>query len=355
MAKPTLRVENPFRINLEQQKKRAKELLQAFHSEKNTTHNTAQLRFKKHHPKFSNNTLASAQLSDAQLVIARELGVPSWTKLKTHIAAMTQASDAIKTKALAPDAEFKTLHIRCGTDLIKSLPAGGFTGDFLEFSDPYVQGPIIQNENFIKTRAQFLHESYNPLFEKNQDDSRTEKTLSGTVSYLETANDRLMHSAQRYRRIVLWFEHDGYDQLILARLLAYFAANPLPEILELVSVNNFPGSFRFIGLGQLPPEAIRLIWQQRQAVTLQQLKLGEKVWSALGNATPLPLFEITSSTDIQHLSNMQGALLRHLHELPSLHNGLSLTEHLTLEMLNEGNKTAGQLFGQLMRESDPLP
>ncbi len=53
------------------------------------------------------------------------------------LAAMTQASDAIKTKASSPDAEFKTLHIRCGTDLKSTLPAGGLSGDFLEYSDRY--------------------------------------------------------------------------------------------------------------------------------------------------------------------------------------------------------------------------
>ncbi len=267
MAKPTPHGETPFRINLEQQKKRAKELLKAFHSDvdddKSAADNAALLRFKQHHPKFSNNTLTSAKLSDAQLVIARELGLPSWAKLKAHIAAMTQASDAIKTKALAPDAEFKTLHIRCGTDLSSTLPAGGFIGDFLEYSDPYGQGPIVQNDDFIKTRAKFLHESYDPLFEKIPDDSRADKTLSATVAYLETAHARLKLAAQQYERVVLWFEHDGYDQLILAKLLAYFAENvvsgkALPAKLELVSINHFPGSARFIGLGQLPPEAIRL-------------------------------------------------------------------------------------------------
>ncbi|PCJ83313.1 MAG: hypothetical protein COA54_15670 [Thiotrichaceae bacterium] len=378
MAKPTTHGETPFRINLEQQKKRAKELLKAFHSDASTdkssadktaANNAALLRFKQHHPKFPpkllENTLASVKLSDAQLVIARELGLPSWAKLKTHIAAMMRASDAIKTKALAPDAEFKTLHIRCGSDLSSTLPAGGFIGDFLEYSDPYGQGPIVQNDNFIKTRAKFLHESYDSLFEYKPDDSRADKTLSSTTAFLETADARLKLAAQQYERIVLWFEHDGYDQLILAKLLAYFAENAVPgkkqpgkavpKKLELVSVNHFPGSARFIGLGQLPPEAIRLLWQQRQAVSQQQLKLGKQVWNALGESSPLPLFEITNSKNIKHLPNMGGALLRHLQELPSTRNGLSLTEHITLELLNEESKTAGQLFGQLMRIRDPLP
>ena len=342
IAKPASRGDTPFRINLEQQKKRAKELLQAFHA----NDETAILRFQQHHPEFLDNIQTSAKLSDAQLVIAREFGLPSWAKLKAHITAMTQASDAIKTKALAPDAECKTLHIRCGTDMASTLPAGGFNGDFLEYSDPYGQGPVIQDDEFIKTRAQFLYESYRHF---------VDISLAGTRSDLETADNRLAQAAQQYERVVLWFEHDAYDQLILAKLLAYFAKNAVPEKLEMVSINHFPGSARFIGLGQLPPEAIRLIWRQRQPVNQKQLKLGEKVWCALGQPTPMPLYEIIKSKNIKHLPYMSGALLRHLQELPSTINGLSLTEQLTLEMLNEQSLTAGQLFGKLMQKRDPLP
>jgi len=350
--------DTPFRINLEQQKKRAKELLKAFHS----TENAALLRFQQHHPKYlayrddlSSSKEPHAQLSDAQLVIAREFGLSSWAHLKKHITSMAQASHAIKEKTLSPDAELKTLHIRCGTDLEHTLPAGGFNGDFLEYSDPYGQGPILLNDNFLNTRAKFLHEAYDPLFENKRDDNRSDKTLDSTHTYLATAHEKLQQTAQQYKRVVLWFEHDGYDQLILARLLSFYAQNKMPEKLELICINHFPGSARFIGLGQLPPEAIRLLWQQRQSVNSQQLKLGDRIWRALGEPGPLSLYKIIKSKDIKHLPNMEAALRRHLQELPSARNGLSLTEQLSLEMLNKESMTAGQMFKQLVLERDPLP
>jgi len=349
--------DTPFQINLEQQKKRAKELLKAFHS----AENAALSRFIQHHPKYANYRAPSsskeghAQLNDAQLVIARELGLSSWAQLKKHITSMTQASHAIKAKASSPDAEFKTLHIRCGTDLEHTLPAGGFKGDFLEYSDPYGQGPIHLNDNFINTRAKFLHESYDPLFDNKHDDKRSDKTLDSARAYLETAHDKLKQAAQQYRRIIFWFEHDGYDQLILAKLLSFYASNNLPEKLEMICINHFPGSARFIGLGQLPPEAIRLLWQQRQPINPQQLKLGKRVWRALGESSPLSLYNVIKSKDIKCLPNMQAALRRHLQELPCTRNGLSLTEQLSLEMLNEAPMTAGQMFKRLLSERDPLP
>ena len=36
---------------------------------------------------------------------------------------------------------------------------------------------------------------------------------------------------------------------------------------------NFPGGMRFVGLGQLPPEALRLLWEQRSLATPAQLSL----------------------------------------------------------------------------------
>lgn len=111
----------------------------------------------------------------------------------------------------------------------------------------------------------------------------------------------------------------SYDQFTLAKLLAVFENNwyennehankKHPAKLEMVTLNHFPGAARFIGMGQLPPEAIRLIWQQRQLITQQQLDIGKIISPALGEPTPLPLYEIYKSKDIKHLPHMKGALL----------------------------------------------
>ncbi len=339
------RADTPFRINFEQQKKRAKELLKAF----NANNNQAISRFQNKHPKFVNQQslpFASANLSDAQLVIARELGLVSWPKLKSHILSMKNENRAINTKATAPDAQYKTLHIRCGTDLQSTLPAAGFIGDFLEYTEAYVQGPIVHNSAFKSTRMKFLQDAYEPFLDMSsaemcQRDEQSERNLT--------------KAAHVYERVVLWFEHDSFDQLILARILAYFFSSQCPKIFELVSINNFPGSARFIGMGQLPADAIRLIWKKRKPITRLQLRLGNEIWQALGNSTPCTLYNIIQSDKIKHLENMHDALLRHLQELPSTKNGLCLTEQLTLELLNEETSTAGQLFEKLMRERDPLP
>lgn len=342
----TVRRENsPFRINLQQQKKRAKELLAEF----NDAGDSALSRFRAFHPQYHNLTLAQkqvARLSDAQLVIAREHGLPSWAKLKQHIAKMDNETQSIQSSKVPPDDQYHTLHIRCGSDIQSTLLSAKFTGDFFEYSDPYCQGPVTDDSHFIERRSNFLFQAYGEFVDKNLSDIKLD---------LINAYQTLVSAPSNYQRVVLWFEHDSFDQLILARILAYYAEHQRPEIFEMVSINHFPGSIRFIGLGQLPGEAIRLIWQQRKKITALQLELGKQIWEALQDASPQRLYELSQSKDIKHLPHMSNALIRHLQELPSSINGLSLTEQLTLESIQHKPLNAGKVFRELTLKRDPLP
>jgi len=343
MAKPSEHADTPFHINFEQQKKRAKEL----RDDLRLADKGAIDRFKHHHPKSaalsSGDIVATLpRLSEAQLVIAREFGLASWAKLKMHAAAMETAGMAIKQKEKSPDAELETLHIRCGTDLQLTLPAAGFVGSFLEYSNPFCQGPVIDGPDMVATRADFLSRSYEL------------HSVAETLTVLQNEEDSLTNAAHRYERVVLWFEHDSYDQLILIRILAFLAQHGAPNSLELVDLDHFPGSVRFIGLGQLPPEAIRMLWSTRKPVTPRQLSLGREAWDALRASSPTALAELASAHNLA-LPNLSRALKRHLQELPSTLTGLGLTEHLILEILGDGNQTAGQIFRALMRDKEPLP
>jgi ankyrin repeat protein len=76
----------PATPNLEQQKKQARELLDAVHA----GDPTALTRFREHHPRLASlpDTALGTHtfsLHEAQLVLAREYGFASWTKLKAHI------------------------------------------------------------------------------------------------------------------------------------------------------------------------------------------------------------------------------------------------------------------------------
>jgi hypothetical protein len=336
---------SPFRLNLEQQRKRAKELLQGLRA----GDAEALRRFRAHHPRADGlDDAAIAQccagLSEAQLVIARELGLPSWPRLKAHILAMHRARESIVHHANAPDAGITTLHIRCGTDIQRPLKQAGFAGNFLEYSDPLCQGPVAADGNWLARRAAFVAEAYG---------TRTGQKREEIAAKLDQAEMALRMAARHYERIVLWVEHDSYDQLVLARCLAQFAETP-PHQLDLISVDRYPGGARFIGLGQLPPEALRLLWQDRQPVSERQMLAGQRVWNELRAADPAQL-AAAASDGIPELPHLAKAVRRHCQELPWTRDGLSLTERLVLQILSDGPRTVGEVFRILMREREPLP
>ncbi|WP_235031359.1 DUF1835 domain-containing protein, partial [Geminicoccus flavidas] len=339
------RAASPFRLNLEQQRKCAKELLKGLQA----GDAGALRRFQLHHPRWPDHEQAvppdvAVRLSEAQLVIARELGLPSWPRLKAHIAAMDRTWSRMQGGGPAPDRGMATLHIRCGSDIGPGLKQAGFAGDFLEYSDPLCQGPVCNDADWLKERVDFIAHAYGPGSGMHRE---------AVAAKLQRAEEGLRSAAARYERVVLWFEHDSYDQLILARCLAEFAERP-PLRLELVSPARFPGGVRFIGLGQLPPEALRLLWTERKPVTAKALAAGRSVWDALRAPDPRPL-AVLASQGTAGIPQLGRAVRRHCQELPWTQDGLSLTQQLILGLLAEEARMAGQLFRDLTLEREPLP
>jgi hypothetical protein len=202
---------------------------------------------------------------------------------------------------------------------------------------------VVDDPDYLPRRARFIAASYGPW---------SGSSLAEIEAKLADAEARLL-AASGWERVVLWFEHDSYDQLLLARCLAHFQSSR-PRSLELICVDAFPGSHRFNGLGQLPPEALRLLWSERRPVTAAQLALGTAIWDALRGPDPTELAKIAAA-GTPDLPQAAPALLRHLGELPDVHDGLGLTQRLVLELVSEGVPTVGQVFWTLMRERDPLP
>lgn len=327
-----------FRLNFEQQGKRAKELLKAARAGEPA----AVARFK-----------SPPKLAEAQYLIARELRFDHWTALKRHIAAMTRAHEAARAQAALPldassliDGEMPTLHVRCGSDLEAPLQDAGFRGDFYEHNYPYLIGPVHEGPGCLDERAHFLVDSY---ADSRDPPLQYEPVLRG----LERDEQRL-HDSADYDRVVIWSEFDCYDQLVLVRLLGHYATHRRPPRLELINIAEFPGAVRFIGLGQLPPEALRMLWTTRKLATPATLKLGLDAWCALVNPNPRSLAAIMRS-GTPGLPLLAKALHRHLRELPSSWNGLSFTEEMALQLLAKDEISLERIYGRLTYELDPLP
>lgn len=236
-----------------------------------------------------------------------------------------------------------TLHIRCGSDIRDGLAEAGVEGDFLEFSDPVCQGatPEGDEETFHAARMDYIA---NDLGMSRQDnDTRLREQREGLAR------------VGAYDRLVLWFEHDIYDQATLIRLLAWLADRPdLHDRLFMIAVNGFPGIERFIGLGQLSPDQLKTLWGTEQPVTAEQLALGQRAWQAFRRPTPEAVAELIAG-DTSALPLLAPALRRHQQELPWTTDGLSLTQRLTLQAVSQGASTPAKCFGELASRLEPQP
>ena len=328
-----------FRLSLEQQRKRAKDLLRAVRAGDSAARRRLADALAPRAP-----DAAAVKLTDAQFAIARELRFGSWRDLRAHVMAQAAAREAIAQRGPAIDADTPTLHIRCGSDIKGELEAARFSGDFLEVWDSFPVGPVTDAPDWHAQRARFYADA----------GIVPDLDYDLFLAELTAADRRLAASAERYERVVVWTEHDSHDQLSLIRCLAHYGRTRPPRVLELISVNHFPGSRRFIGLGQLPPEAMWLLWNRREVIDAEQLSHGAAAWAALTSDDPRALAVIVR-TRTSALPHLGPALHRHLQELPASVNGLSLTQSLLLQILSRQSATVGDMWRILQTELEPLP
>ena len=235
----------------------------------------------------------------------------------------------------------RVLHIRCGDDIRDKLAEAGVEGDYLSFADPAWLGPPPAFNAWLAGRAALIAE-------------RTGLPRQRVRADLGDAYWRLARAPADYPHIVLWFEHDLYDQAALVRVLASFAQRKTLPRIELICIDRFRGIKRFIGLGQLTPAQLASLWSKRKRVGRRQLALGTRTWAALRALTPEPL-EALFRSGMRELPFLKAALLRHLQELPWTTDGLSLTERQALAALAKGPRTAGEVFADAHIKRDPQP
>ena len=154
--------------------------------------------------------------------------------------------------------------------------------------------------------------------------------------------DRTLLGALRDRRhVVLWFEHDLYDQLQLVDILAL--ASTTGGTPELIVAGSFPGKPSFRGLGELTAAELETLWPSRVAATPGMLAAAASAWDALRQPDPSALAALATA-DAPELPFLGAALRRLLEELPAPTDGLSGTERRALQAIAAGAATPVAAF-----------
>ncbi len=236
------------------------------------------------------------------------------------------------------------LHITNGDAAAEPLRAADLPGEVTIYTDLLHEGPVpagLDDAALRVVRASFLaSQGYASVDEANRQHEAWDRTIAGHLGDEE---------------IVLWFEHDLFDQLLLVRHLDWFARQAAaPRALSLVCIDRYPGIEPFHGLGQLDPDAFRALFPARRPVMPDDTRLAQRAWSALRAEDPSALEAIAAATGTP-LPFVPGAVRRLLEEYPWIGDGLARTDRQGLEAVAGGAPTLAEAFRRAAaREEAPF-
>jgi hypothetical protein len=227
------------------------------------------------------------------------------------------------------------LHVTNGDSAAGGIRAAGIGGEVLPWRDVLHEGPVPATaslEELSEVRARFI---------AGGGWGTEDEVLRGFRE-----RDAALADFAAHDEVVLWFEHDLYDQLQLAQVLDFFAGRDLGRTkLSLVCGPEY--------LGASKPERLAERFAARQAVTAAELALAADAWEAFRSTDPTSLVDFVAR-DTAALPFLAPALVRHLEQFPSTRDGLSRSERQALQAVAGGASTALDAFLAHNAREDPV-
>jgi hypothetical protein len=211
------------------------------------------------------------------------------------------------------------LHVTNGDSAVERIRAAGVEGTVLPWRDVLHEGPVpggLPLERLSAVRADFI---------ASRGWATADEARRGFAE-----RDRVLAGSGDEDEVVLWFEHDLYDQLQLIQVLDWFADHPHPR-LTLINPPEY--------LGMVEAERARELFDARQIVSRGQLTLARWAWDAFRAADPRQIETVVFAGDAALLPHLPGALFRLLEEYPAVGTGLSRSEEQILIAFAGGPST----------------
>ena len=224
----------------------------------------------------------------------------------------------------------RIVHVVNGDSTADSLALAELPGEIRVWADALDRGPLLpvsDNEHY-RVRGEALA-------------ARLGGAASDHAAKL-AAYDRGVDEAAAAEELVLWYEHDLFDQLALVRLIARLARRGATAHVTVVSIDRHPEVPTFIGLGQLTPTQLAELWPRRAPLSRDAVDEAIAAWIAITANDPraLPLL----MRRIKALPFLAGAIERHLEDFPDATSGLSRTERQVLAAVARGEHEEHKLL-----------
>jgi hypothetical protein len=218
-----------------------------------------------------------------------------------------------------------SLHITNGDSVLYTWKKAGLLGTHLSWRDALHEGPVpagLPLDEFARVRADYLaSRGYgNPIRIHRDFEKR----------------DAVIRRAGEFDEIVLWFEHDLYDQLQLINALAVLRELGIGAgRVELVQSEQY--------LGMLSADEIMALYPKRKFLTSAMEQGAMRAWQAFTKDSPDDLAGAAAESYVG-LPFLREALKRLCEEYPAAESGLSRTQKQLVEACAQGARRREDLF-----------
>jgi hypothetical protein len=219
------------------------------------------------------------------------------------------------------------LNLTNGDSAVPALRAAGAEGEILPWREVLHDGPVppLEPDELRAVRARFLGDD---------------------EGLLERRDERLAAAVAAREPLMLWFEADLYDVLLLLQILERLPTEA-PARLVLV------GQEEWRSVTEVDAEELRALGRDAPEVTPEQRALAASAWGAFTADDPHALEPL--AVGMQALPAVSQALRRLLEELPWTGSGLARTERQLLDALANGARTREEAFhAAAAREERPF-
>ncbi len=228
------------------------------------------------------------------------------------------------------------LHLTNGDHAATRIAAAGIDGTIISWKDVLHEGPVpadLDLDDLRRVRARFIADQGWGEFD-------------GVLEELSDRDSALL-GFRRHEEVVLWFEHDLYDQLQLLQIVDWFATQELgTSRITLVSTSDY--------LGPMEEIRLRALLASRKPVTGAQLEVARRAWGAFRAPEPIEIERLLDGR-LAPLPFVEPALRRHLEEFPDTRTGLSRSERQALEAFSGGARSLAEAFPAAHRDrEDPV-
>jgi hypothetical protein len=228
------------------------------------------------------------------------------------------------------------LHVANGSSTTNTIEAAGIRGLRSIWADPLYEGPVpggLTDDELVEVRSRYL-------------------AGSDPQGEVDPVNDlrrwrQVIAADQAYDELVLWFEHDLFDQLNLVQLLSWIPRRIVERrVVSLICIGSFPGRPQFKGLGELSAAELAPLLATRRPVEDAQFALADTAWQAFREPTPERLQGLRQA-DTTALPYLAPAIDRFLQEYPSTSDGLSRSERRLLRLAADAPIRLGAAFPRM--------